>query len=158
LPDFRSGERTFQLLTQVAGRAGRRRSGSTVVVQTYTPDHYAIQSASRHDYKAFFEEEIDFRDKHFYPPFVRLVRYLFRHDREREAAREAEMMSRELAKHIRTTGIHADLLGPTPAFAAKMRGKFQWQVVLRTADLETLLEGLPARPGWIVDIDPQSML
>ena len=158
LPDFRSAERTFQLLTQVAGRAGRRRSGSTVVVQTYTPQHYSVQTASQHDYQRFFDEEIDFREKHFYPPFVRLVRYVVRHEKERKAAIEAEMMARELAKHIRRLGVRADLLGPTPSFAAKVRGKYQWQVVLRSPELEVLLDDLPSRPGWTVDVDPQSML
>lgn len=158
LPDFRSSERTFQLLTQVAGRAGRRTSGSKVVVQTYTPEHYSVKAASRHDYQAFFDEEIDFREKHFYPPFVRLVRYVIRHDDERKAAIEAEMMARDIARHIRRVGVAADLLGPTPAFAAKVRGQFQWQVVLRCADLEMLLDELPSRPGWVVDVDPQSML
>ena len=158
LPDFRSAERTFQLLTQVAGRAGRRRSGSTVVVQTYTPQHYSVQTASQHDFQRFFDEEIDFREKHFYPPFVRLVRYVVRHEKERKAAIEAEMMARELAKHIRRLGVRADLLGPTPSFAAKVRGKYQWQVVLRSPELEVLLDDLPSRPGWTVDVDPQSML
>jgi len=158
LPDFRSAERTFQLLTQVAGRAGRRRSGSRVVVQTYTPEHYAIQTAARHDYQAFFDEEIDFREKHFYPPFVRLVRFVFRHEKEYQAAMEAEMLARDLAKLIRRSGTEADLIGPTPAFAAKVRGQYQWQVVLRAIDLEALLPDLPMRHGWAVDVDPQSML
>lgn len=158
LPDFRSGERTFQLLTQVAGRAGRRRSGSEVVVQTYTPHHYAIQAASHHDYEAFFAEEIDFRRRHLFPPFVRLVRFTFRHDKEQAAAFEAEMMAREIARHARDTGTSLDILGPTPAFQARVRGQFQWQIVLRSRDLESMLDALPTRPGWIVDIDPQSML
>lgn len=158
LPDFRSAERTFQLLTQVAGRAGRRRSGSRVVVQTYTPEHYAVQTAARHDYQAFYDEEIDFRQKHFYPPFVRLVRFVFRHEKEYQAAMEAEMLARDLAKLIRRTGADADMIGPTPAFAAKMRGLYQWQVILRAIDLDALLPDLPTRPGWTVDVDPQSML
>jgi primosomal protein N' (replication factor Y) len=158
LPDFRSGERTFQLLTQVAGRAGRRATGSKVVVQTYTPDHYAIVAAARHDYDAFFIEEIDFRERHLFPPFVRLGRYLYRHDKEHSAALESEMMAREIARHARRIGSSIDILGPTPAFAAKVRGKFQWQIVLRSVELETMLVDLPIRPGWVVDIDPQSML
>ncbi|MDQ3654587.1 MAG: primosomal protein N', partial [Chloroflexota bacterium] len=113
LPDFRSGERTFQLLTQVAGRAGRRAAGSRVVVQTYTPDHYAIQAAARHDYGAFYIEEIDFREKHLFPPFVRLARYLYRHENERSAAMEAELMAREIARHARRLDVRLDLLGPT---------------------------------------------
>ena len=158
LPDFRSGERTFQLLTQVAGRAGRRTAGSRVVVQTYTPDHYAIQAAARHDYGAFYIEEIDFREKHLFPPYVRLARYLYRHENERSAAMESELMAREIARHARRLDVRLDLLGPTPAFAARFGGKYQWQVVLRTTELEAILDDLPIRPGWVVDIDPQSML
>jgi primosomal protein N' (replication factor Y) len=158
LPDFRSGERTFQLLTQVAGRAGRRAAGSRVVVQTYTPGHYAIMAAAQHDYEAFYVEEIDFREKHLFPPFVRLARYLYRHESERAAAIEAEMMARAIARHARQGGVRLDLLGPTPAFAARLRGKYQWQIVLRAPCLEELLDDLPIRPGWVVDIDPQSML
>ncbi|HEV2065874.1 MAG TPA: primosomal protein N' [Thermomicrobiales bacterium] len=158
LPDFRSAERTFQLLTQVAGRAGRRAPGSTVIVQTYTPEHYAIVAASRHDYGAFYDEEIDFREQFGFPPFARLARYLYRHDQERAAAIEAEMMARALARHARSIGAELEILGPTPAFAARVRGKYQWQLILRTHDLDALLDNLPTRPGWIVDIDPQSML
>jgi len=67
-------------------------------------------------------------------------------------------MARELARHARRRGSSIDILGPTPAFAAKIRGKFQWQIVMRSVELETMLEDLPIRPGWVVDIDPQSML
>ncbi len=160
LPDFRAGERTFQLLTQVAGRAGRRAPGSGVVVQSYTPDHYAVRAAARHDYAAFYAEEIDFRRQHRYPPFTRLVRYLYRDTDEARCAAEAETLTRALARHLRAhgDGSGADLLGPTPAFAARVRGKYQWQVVLRADDLDPLLDGLPQPPGWSVDVDPQSLL
>ena len=158
LPDFRSSERTFQLLTQVAGRAGRRGPGSSVVFQTYTPQHYAIQAASRHDYRQFYEDEIAFRRDYRFPPFVRLARFLYRHDKEHAAALEAEMMARELARHARINGVEMELLGPTPAFVAKIRNQYQWQVVMRTTDMEAMLRGLPHRPGWVVDIDPESML
>jgi primosomal protein N' (replication factor Y) len=117
-----------------------------------------VQSASRHDYDAFYEEEIDFRERHFFPPFVRLARYLYRHEREQSAAIESEVMARMIARHARSVGASLDLLGPTPAFQAKVRGSFQWQIVLRSRDLEMLLDDLPIRPGWVVDIDPQSML
>ncbi|MDP8909920.1 MAG: primosomal protein N', partial [Chloroflexota bacterium] len=118
-------------------------------------------AASRHDYDAFYAEEIDFRRNHGFPPFARLVRFLYRDQNERACALEAETMTRELARHARARQAKAgdvDLLGPTPAFAAKLRGKYQWQVVLRAVDLEPLLDGLPVRPGWTVDVDPQSML
>lgn len=158
LPDFRSAERTFQLLTQVAGRAGRRTAGSRVVVQTYTPAHYAIQAAARHDYATFFAEEIDFRRIHRYPPFTRLIRYLFRGLDDGQCAAEADEMARVIARHARSTGTEIDLLGPTPAFASRIRGKYQWQVVVRGPELDAMLEALPSRPGWTVDVDPQSLL
>ncbi len=158
LPDFRSGERTFQLLTQVAGRAGRRAPGSRVVVQSYTPDHSAIQAAAGHDYESVYAEELDFRRVHRYPPFVRLVRYLYRDADEAKCAAEAEEMARRLARHARARGVAMDLLGPTPAFAARLRGRYQWQIVLRADDLDPLLDDLPVRPGWAVDVDPQSLL
>lgn len=158
LPDFRAGERTFSMLTQVAGRAGRRGPGSRVVVQSYTPEHYAIQAAARHDYDAFFAEEIDFRRTHRYPPFVRLARFLYRHKSDDACARAADELARKLARHARERGVAMDLLGPAPAFASRVRGEYQWHVILRAVDLEALLDGLPVNPGWVVDIDPQSLL
>ena len=158
LPDFRSGERTFSLLTQVAGRAGRRGPGARVIVQSYTPEHYAIQAASKHDYGQFFAEEIDFRRSHRYPPFVRLARYLYRDRSDEQCAKAADQLARKLAQHARARGVMMDLLGPAPAFVSRVRGDYQWQVVMRTPDLDRLLDGLPIDPGWVVDIDPQSML
>ena len=158
LPDFRGAERTFQLLTQVAGRAGRRGPGSRVAIQTYTPRHYAILAAAKHDYDEFYEAEIAFRDQHRFPPFTRLVRYVVRQKKEQHAALEAEKMARQVAKHARKLGVEIDILGPTPAFAAKVRGEYQWQIVVRTPELDILLDGLPTSPGWMVDVDPQSMM
>jgi primosomal protein N' (replication factor Y) len=158
LPDFRSSERTFQLLTQVAGRAGRRAPGSRVIVQSYTPNHYAILTAARHDFRAFYDEEIDFRRHYLYPPFTRLIRCVYRHRNERAAAIETEMMARRLAKHAKLVGVEIDLLGPAPAFAAKIRDMYQWQVIVRGRDIDPLLDGFPVGPGWVIDVDPQSML
>jgi primosomal protein N' (replication factor Y) len=160
LPDFRSAERTFQLLTQVAGRAGRRTAGSRVVVQTYTPGHYAILAAAKHDYESFYADEIAFRRDNRYPPFTRLIRFLYRHPDEEKCALEADSLARALARHVRDLDVRADLLGPTPAFANKMRGNYQWVVVLRAEpeELDRMLDGLPIRPGWSVDVDPQSLL
>lgn len=158
LPDFRGAERTFQLLTQVAGRAGRRGPGGRVAIQTYTPRHYAILAAAQHDYEAFYEAEIAFRAQHQFPPFTRLVRYVVRQKNERVAALEAEKMAREVARHARRVGVEIDILGPTPAFAAKVRGEYQWQIVVRSTELDALLDGIPTAPGWVVDVDPQSMM
>jgi primosomal protein N' (replication factor Y) len=158
LPDFRGAERTFQLLTQVAGRAGRRGPGGRVAIQTYTPRHYAILAAAEHDYDAFYAAEIEFREQHRFPPFTRLVRYVVRDRTERQAALDAERMAREIAKHARRAGVEIDILGPTPAFIAKVRGEYQWQLVVRADDLEAMLDGIPVAPGWVVDVDPQSMM
>jgi primosomal protein N' (replication factor Y) len=160
LPDFRSAERTFQLLTQVAGRAGRRAPGARVIIQTYVPAHYAIQAASRHDYDAFYAEEIDFRRHHGYPPFTRLIRCAYRHDDEERCAVEADEFARQMARHARARGVHIDVLGPTPAFVSRIRGAYQWHFVIRVepGESERLLDGLPHRPGWTIDIDPQSLL
>lgn len=158
LPDFRSSERTFQLLTQVAGRAGRRGPGSTVVFQSYAPENYAVQAASRHDYRAFYADEIDFRERFRFPPFLRLARFIVSRDKEDDAAMEAELQARELARHARAKGLDIELLGPTPAFVAKRANRYQWQIVMRTREMESMLERVPIRAGWIVDVDPESML
>lgn len=158
LPDFRSAERTFQLLTQVAGRAGRRGQGGVVVFQTYTPDHYAVQAASKHDYGRFYAEEITFRERFRFPPMHRLARFVHRADSQEEAALEAGLMARELSSHAYRHRIEMELLGPSPAFVARIRNQYQWQVVVRTTQMEDLLNDLPRRPGWMIDIDPESML
>jgi primosomal protein N' (replication factor Y) len=160
LPDFRAAERTFQLLTQVAGRAGRRRSGGRVIVQTYSPAHYAIQAASQHDFDAFFEEEVLFRRQHRYPPFTRLVRYVVRRSTDEQCSLEADELAYALARHARDRDIDIDLMGPTPAFAHRIAGQHQWQLILRAdpGGIERLLEDLPSPPGWTVDVDPQSVL
>jgi primosomal protein N' (replication factor Y) len=90
LPDFRAGERTFQLLSQVAGRAGRGTLGGKVIIQTYTPEHYAIQAAARHDYSSFYEREIDYRRQLRNPPFTRLACLIYSHTNDALCQREAE--------------------------------------------------------------------
>lgn len=158
LPDFRSAERTFQLLTQVAGRAGRRGQGGVVIFQTYTPDHYAVQAASKHDYERFYAEEIAFRERFRFPPIHRLARFVIRANSQQDAALEAGLMARELSSYAYRHRIEMELLGPSPAFVARIRNQFQWQVVVRTTQMEELLNDLPRRPGWVIDIDPESML
>ncbi|MGQ9458753.1 MAG: replication restart helicase PriA [Anaerolineae bacterium] len=159
LPDFRAAERTFQLLTQVAGRAGRSPRGGQVVVQTYLPEHYAIQAASRHDFAAFYREEMAFRRRMGYPPFGRLARLLFVHSRwsvcQRETGRVAEWLEGRLAE----LGLPGSaLLGPVPCFFVRERGRFRWHLVVRAADPVRVLEGVPLGPGWRVDVDPVDLL
>ena len=158
LPDFRAAERTFQLLTQVAGRAGRSRLGGRVIVQTYTPEHYAIETASRHDYQAFFVREMAERRQRGLPPFSRLVRLTYAASNEERVQEEAERVSGFLRRRIADMGLaNTDVLFCAPCFVARLRGRWRWQVVLRGPDPKAALAGVHLPPGWTVDVDPVSL-
>jgi primosomal protein N' (replication factor Y) len=159
LPDFRAGERTFQLLSQVAGRAGRGELGGRVIIQTYSPEHYAIQAASRHDYGSFYEREIDYRRQLRNPPFTRLACLVFSHTNDAQCQRQAESMKRMLAGEIDSQGIAGmELIGPAPAFIHRLRGRFRWQLILRGSDLPEFLSRITFPQGWTVDIDPLGLV
>ncbi len=155
LPDFRAGERTFQLLSQVLGRAGRGTSGGKVIIQTYFPEHYAIQAAAKHDYALFYEQEINYRLKLRNPPFTRLARLTYSHTSDSLCQRGAERMRERLSEEIASQGIDSlSLIGPAPAFIHRLRGRFRWQLILRGAEPSVFLSPIPMPPGWVVDIDP----
>ncbi len=159
LPDFRASERTFQLLTQVAGRAGRSILGGKVIVQTYAPQHFCIQAASRHDYEGFYRQELEFRRQQRYPPFSRLVRLLFTDTSARKCAAESEGLQRLLSSTMSRLGIaDVDMIGPAPCFVERIRGRYRWQIVLRGPAPARILSGLPLPAGWQVDVDPVSLL
>ena len=159
LPDFRAGERTFQLLTQVAGRAGRSILGGKVIVQTYNPDHYAIVAASAHDYRSFYEREIAFRREQGYPPFNRLIRLLYSHANDKRAQEESARMFGVLQTRIAQRGLPSlDLIGPAPAFFHRVRGGYRYQIILRGQDPHALIADLALPLGWRVDVDPVSVL
>jgi primosomal protein N' (replication factor Y) len=159
LPDFRAGERTFQLLTQVAGRAGRSVLGGKVIVQTYNPDHYAIVAASAHDYRAFYEREIAFRRAQGYPPFNRLIRLIYHHTNDKRAQEESARMHNALMTRIAQRGLPSlDLIGPAPSFFHRVRGEYRYQIVLRGPDPHALIADLALPLGWRVDVDPVSVL
>jgi primosomal protein N' (replication factor Y) len=161
LPDFRSGERTFQLLTQVAGRAGRSVRGGRVVIQTYTPDHYAIQAAAEHDYAAFFDRELAFRREHQYPPVRRLARLIYWHKKLDAVKNETARMADVLRQRVAQMGLEAEwigIIGPAPAFFARHRGYYRWHILVRAPDPAQLIHGLDIPFGWRVDIDPMSLL
>lgn len=159
LPDFRSAERTFQLLEQVAGRAGRGLRGGRVVIQTYHPDHYAIQAVERHDYEGFAQKEMAFRQSLDYPPYVRMARLLYRHRDPRRAEVAAQDLANDLREALRRSGLPTtDLIGPAPAFFARRRGYYRWHILVRHADPPTFLRSVGIPPGWRVDIDPVSIL
>ena len=159
LPDFRAGERTFQLLSQVAGRAGRGVRGGKVIIQTYTPEHYAIQAASRHDYASFYDREIDYRRQLHNPPFTRLACLTYSHPNDTLCLRAAERMKRLLSQEIDSQGIaDIELIGPAPAFIHRLRGRFRWQLILRGSELSAFLSPIPFPQGWTVDIDPLGLV
>jgi len=155
LPDFRAGERTFQLLSQVAGRAGRGIKGGKVIIQTYTPEHYAIQAAAKHDYAAFYNKEVEYRRQLRNPPFNRLACLTYSHTNDTLCQREAERMKRLISQEIDSKGIaDIEIIGPAPAFIHRLRGRFRWQLILRGAELSEFLSPMPFPRGWVVDIDP----
>lgn len=162
LPDFRASERTFSLLTQVAGRAGRGQEGGRVIIQTYTPEHYAITNASRHDYHSFYRREICARRELNLPPFTHLIRLMLRSRKEERVIKAAN----DLARVIRNKMKSVKVLGPAPAVISKVRNQFRWNLILKVKDadaaalkLKKILKGLKRPSGVImtVDVDPISV-
>ncbi len=152
--DFRARERTFQLLVQVAGRAGRAERHGRVIVQTLDPDNPAVEYASSHDVDGFFEAESAWRIEHGYPPFGRMVRLLFQHTNATYAIEEASRMAGEL-RSLAVDHPDIEVTGPTPPQVARVRGRHRWAILVRGEDPSALvrdLEDLP--PGWVVDVDP----
>ena len=158
-PDFRSSERTFQLLCQVAGRAGRGLKAGKVIIQTYSPDNYVIEAAARHDYLGFYSKEIDYRRRYNYPPFSQLIRLVYSHVDERTCRREAEKVY-HLILEAKPRMHMADLsiIGPVPTFAFRARGKYRWQLFLRGAESLRVLSELTLPRGWTIDVDPVGMV
>ena len=164
VPDFRSAERTFQLLTQVAGRAGRTTTEEggpprgQVVIQTYTPDNYAITAAAQHDYETFFTKEIELRQAEAYPPFTRLARLVFSHANPEFGERQADQLVGQLRADVTRRGLPSvELLGPAPPHVPKWHGRFRWQVTVRSPDPAELLTDVALGENWIIDIDPASL-
>ncbi|MGB6873094.1 MAG: primosomal protein N' [Dehalococcoidia bacterium] len=154
-PDFRSSERTFQLLCQVAGRAGRGVKTGKVIIQTYSPDNYIIEAAAKHDYLGFYYKEIDYRRRYNYPPFSQLVRLVYSHTNEELCRREAERVYRLiLDERAREGMVDFNIIGPVPTFAFRARGRYRWQLFLRGPDSTRMLSRLTLPRGWTIDVDP----
>jgi len=160
LPDFRASERAFQLLTQVAGRAGRGERPGRVLVQTFNPEHFCIQAAARHDYGVFMEAELSARERYDYPPFRRFVKFTFEHADRYTAQIEATALAGRLERLIADLALdQADIVGPAPALLERLRGHYRWHVILRAPDPLPILHELTGEdlpPGWSVDVDPTS--
>ncbi len=168
LPDYKAAERTFQLLSQVTGRAGRGEKPGKVIIQTFQPDHYAVVAAREHDYQSFYEREISLRHALSYPPYSRLINVKFSGEQEglvRQAALECAGLARKSK-----SGSAVEILGPAPAPLSRLRNRFRWQLLLKGRNLATLaglghfLRDSPptqVRTGKVrmtLDVDPDSML
>ncbi len=159
LPDYRSNERTFQLLSQVGGRAGRRGKPGHVYIQTYDPEATPIVCAANHDYSAFYEAEIAHRRRAGYPPFARLAKLVYRDSRREHGLEEATRVATAIRTARDAAGrAEPDVLGPNAAYIARVRGQYRWQIVLRGKDPASAIEGLRLGQHWTVDIDPASLL
>jgi primosomal protein N' (replication factor Y) len=159
LPDYRTGERAFQVLAQVAGRAGRGLLGGRVIIQTYQPEHYAIQAAADHDYAGFYIEEIRFRTQHTLPPFRRMAKLVWVDPINERGQREAEKLAKALRYHVRELALAAtEILGPVPPFFNRIDGRYRWQIIVRSPNPNRLLADFPIPARWIVDMDPVSTL
>ncbi|HEV8593415.1 MAG TPA: primosomal protein N', partial [Pyrinomonadaceae bacterium] len=140
LPDFRAAERTFQLLTQVAGRAGRGSLPGRVLIQTYYPEHYALRHAVKQDYDGFYNDEIKFRQRMSYPPFVVLSSILIKHSDETYVKRNAEML--RVALDAANTEKACRILGPAPASISRLKGEYRFQILIKALSRKALRDTL----------------
>lgn len=161
-PDFRAVERTYSLLVQLAGRAGRGERPGRMVLQTWHPEHYAIQAALTGDDGRFAEEEMRFRRIFHYPPYTRMVQFLAQDRSEERARRRVEELAERIESHPLAGEVRVS--GPAPAPFERLRGRWRWQLLLRAASRTRLRELLaavaPAEParGLIIDVDPVQLL
>ena len=165
MPDFRAGERTFQLLTQVAGRAGRGNLPGIVLIQTINPDHYAIRMAAAHDYRAFYEKELNFRRMMAYPPFSAMANILVRAEKQEQAMR----MSTELGHHIAPAPEKMRIMGPAEAPVPRLKAEYRYQFLIKSASRKALNELLQRarafaeKNKWgatalVIDVDPLTLM
>jgi len=172
LPDFRASERTFQLLSQVAGRAGRGKLGGEVLIQTSLPNHYAIQAAVSHDFEGFAKREVAVRENPRYPPYVRMVNIILSSPDQRVTAKSAEAGAAWLRKWLRDQNIEesrvVELVGPAPAPIERLHGRWRWHFFLRSPSPSTigravraLIDGFKVPGGdvrLVIDRDPIALL
>ena len=165
MPDFRAAERTFQLLTQASGRAGRGNLPGIVVIQTIHPEHYAVRYAAAQDYEGFYEKEIQFRRLMRYPPFSALANVLVRSEKQEDAL----AMSAEIGRFLDPAPEGLKMLGPAEAPVAKLKSEFRYQLMIKAASRKKLNETLQGlrrfamEKRWsptslVIDVDPLTLL
>jgi primosomal protein N' (replication factor Y) len=166
-PDFRAAERTFQLVTQVAGRTGRGERGGRVLVQTFTPEHPAILAAMRHDYEAFARYEMPIRREFGYPPELQLTRIIVRGESQPRAEEFADQLAEKLRTSLEMVDAATRVLGAAPCPLAKLRNQYRFHALITTRKLavirptlQAVLHALPASDEvqWAVDVDAQDLL
>jgi primosomal protein N' (replication factor Y) len=165
MPDFRAAERTFQLLTQVAGRAGRGSLPGTVLVQTINPEHYAVRLAAAQDYQAFYEKELQFRKFMHYPPFSAMANVIVRNEKQEDALR----MSTELEHHLGASRDNMKIMGPAEAPVPKLKAEYRYQFLIKSASRKALNELLKRAQAFsqqerwnatalVIDVDPLTLM
>lgn len=169
IPDFRAAEKTFQLITQVTGRAGRGEEPGRVIIQTMRPDHYSIRFAQQHQYEELYQRELEIRKSPAFPPFVRLVALHVQGDREADVRRTAENIADRCRQETRKRKAGVEILGPAPAPLEKLKQNYRWQVLLKAADLDELhiicsliqdarQELAQGTSRIAIDVDPENMM
>jgi len=157
-PDYRTSERAFQLFTQVAGRAGRSQLGGDVVLQTFQPEHTAIQFAAQHDFKGFYQHELEMRRRLRYPPFVQMVRFEVREQSNEKARQRAQALASRLKVLLSQAADKSLTISePLPPYFAKRSGYYRWQIVLKGGRPEAILKGQDF-DDISVEVDPPSLL
>jgi primosomal protein N' (replication factor Y) len=157
-PDYRASERTFNLLMQVAGRAGRSSLGGKALLQTFQPDHIAIRMAAQHNFDGFYQDELVQRRLLRYPPYFRLARLEIRKLKSKEAEDAAIELARRINDRIAEGDYAAsDIIGPVPCYFNRVNGYYRWQVILRSPNPLDLLREL-SLGEFKVEIDPPNLL
>ncbi|WDP88208.1 MAG: primosomal protein N' [Desulfobacter sp.] len=146
LPDFRSGERTFQVLAQVAGRAGRGKAPGQVIMQTYNPDHFIIEASQKQDFEAFFNEEVPFRKALMYPPFTRMIQLKISGKNEKKTAAHAFLVAKVLDR-LNTGSSPVQILGPIEAAIQKISARFRWQILIKSVSARQIHAMVSAMAG-----------
>ena len=158
LPDYRTNERAFQVLTQVAGRAGRSPLGGQVILQTFQAEHYVVRAAAGHDYKTFYQQELVYRRQLGYPPFREVARLEYRNFDPARAEGAATELASQIRAWLNEEGRRATkLIGPVPCFFSRMGGIYRWQIILSGTDLATFLSGRPLN-DWKIEVNPPNLL
>lgn len=158
MPDFRAAERVFMLITQTAGRAGRGDIPGKVIVQSYSPEHNAVQSGIKQDYQSFYEEEMKLRESLFYPPFCRIVKLIVHNEKPEEARQQAQNIKDNFLNKFGYTK-HHQIIGPAPAMIPVFKGVHRFSMLIKTDDLKAVNkflrdQGVHRDMNVMIDIDP----